>query len=58
MTKLFLDASYLIALELTNDQNHQITLHHWQTLDKKTVLLVTTSYIFDGVYDGYGKNDS
>ncbi|EAZ92024.1 type II toxin-antitoxin system VapC family toxin [Crocosphaera chwakensis] len=48
-TRLFLDVSYLIALELTNDQNHQITLRHWQTLDKKKILLVTTSYIFDEV---------
>ncbi|ACB52198.1 hypothetical protein cce_2850 [Crocosphaera subtropica ATCC 51142] len=46
-TRLFLDASYVIALELTNDQNHQITLRRWQTLDKKKILLVTTSYIFD-----------
>lgn len=46
---LFLDASYLIALELSNDQNHQITLNHWQSLDKNTVRLVTTSYIFDEV---------
>ena len=49
MTKLFLDASYLIALELSNDQNHQVTLNHWQSLDKKMIDLVTTSYIFDEV---------
>ncbi len=49
ITKLFLDASYLIALELSNDQNHQLALSHWQTLDKKMINLVTTSYIFDEV---------
>ncbi|MGK7930987.1 MAG: type II toxin-antitoxin system VapC family toxin [Microcystaceae cyanobacterium] len=49
MTNLFLDASYLIALELTSDQNHQVTLNHWQSLDKKAIRLVTTSYVFDEV---------
>ncbi len=45
----FLDASYIIALELADDQNHQIALNHWQNLDKKELKLYTTSYIFDEV---------
>ncbi|NEP50033.1 MAG: PIN domain-containing protein, partial [Moorea sp. SIO3C2] len=49
MNCLFLDTSYLIALELADDQNHQITLNHWQSLDKTNLKLVTTSYVFDEV---------
>ncbi|AOY82046.1 PIN domain-containing protein [Moorena producens JHB] len=47
MNCLFLDTSYMIALELADDQNHQITLNHWQNLDKTNLKLVTTSYVFD-----------
>jgi predicted nucleic acid-binding protein len=49
MNLFFLDTSYVIALELADDQNHQITLQHWQSLDRKNLKLVTTSYIFDEV---------
>jgi predicted nucleic acid-binding protein len=45
----FLDASYIISLELADDQNHINTLKHWQILDKKQLHLTTTSYIFDEV---------
>lgn len=45
----FLDASYIIALELADDQNHTKALKHWQILDKKQLHLITTSYIFDEV---------
>jgi predicted nucleic acid-binding protein len=45
----FLDASYVIALELADDQNHQKALSHWQNIDKKQLKLTTTSYIFDEV---------
>lgn len=45
----FLDASYIIALELRDDQNHQKAIEHWQSLDKKSLKLTTTSYIFDEV---------
>lgn len=45
----FLDASYIIALELSDDQNHIRALKHWQSLNKKQLHLITTSYIFDEV---------
>lgn len=45
----FLDASYIIALELKDDQNHQKAIEHWQSLDKKGLKLTTSSYVFDEV---------
>jgi predicted nucleic acid-binding protein len=48
MQKLFIDSSYFIALQLRNEQNHQIALSHWQGLDR-TQCFVTTSFIFDEV---------
>ena len=48
MKKLFIDSSYFIALQLRNEQNHQVTLTHWQSLDR-TQYFVTTSFIFDEV---------
>ena len=47
MNYLFLDTSYIVALELFDDQNHKKTLEHWRNLDKTNLVLVTTSYIFD-----------
>ncbi|NCR42387.1 MAG: type II toxin-antitoxin system VapC family toxin [Microcystis aeruginosa W13-11] len=49
MNCFFLDASYIVALELVDDQNHQLALQHWRSLDRKNLKLVTTSYIFDEV---------
>jgi predicted nucleic acid-binding protein len=49
MNCFFLDASYIIALELFDDQNHQLALQHWRSLDRKNLKLVTTSYICDEV---------
>jgi predicted nucleic acid-binding protein len=48
MQKLFIDSSYFIALQLRNEQNHQVALSHWQGLDRSQCL-VTTSFIFDEV---------
>jgi predicted nucleic acid-binding protein len=45
----YLLTSYLLALELTNDQNHQSAKAHWQQFTSKLPLLVTTSYVFDEV---------
>ena len=46
---VFIDTGYLLALELSNDQNHEIAKQHWG----KTLLalppLVTTSYVFDEI---------
>ena len=49
MNHLFLDSSYVIALEITNEQNHQSALTYWQTLSRQDTNLVTTSYIFDEI---------
>ena len=49
MTVLFLDASYIIALELSDDQNHEAALRHWRSIRGTTSKLVTTSYIFDEI---------
>lgn len=47
--KIFLDTSYLLALELASDQNHQIAQAHWQQVIVALPGFVTTSYIFDEV---------
>jgi len=47
MTSVFLDTSYLLALELANDQNHPAAVRHWQQVSKTVPHLVTTSYVFD-----------
>lgn len=49
MKPLLLDTSYLIALEASDDQNHNTVLRHWQNLLKSLPPLVTTSYVFDEV---------
>jgi predicted nucleic acid-binding protein len=50
MTSLFLDTSYLIAVEYVDDQKHREALKHWRSLSKKPSLhIVTTSYVFDEV---------
>lgn len=49
MNYFFLDASYIIALELVDDPNHQLALQHWRSLERKNLKLITTSYIFDEV---------
>ncbi len=49
MTPFFIDTGYLIALETLDDQNHDITLTHWQGLLKLLPPLFTTSFVFDEV---------
>jgi predicted nucleic acid-binding protein len=49
MTSVFLDTSYLLALELANDQNHAAAIRHWRQITKALPRLVTTSYVFDEV---------
>jgi predicted nucleic acid-binding protein len=43
---LFVDTSFLLALELRNDQNHQTAAKQWQSLSRNLPRLVTTSYVF------------
>jgi predicted nucleic acid-binding protein len=49
MTPLFIDTSYLLALELKNDQNHEAAVDHWRRLSASPPPLITTSYVFDEV---------
>lgn len=49
MTSLFLDANYLIALEVSDDQHHQDAQQHWTKLLESPVSLVTTTYVLDEV---------
>lgn len=49
MNAVFLDTGYVLALELSNDQNHRAASKHWRSLSKKLPPLVTTSYVFDEV---------
>ncbi|MEX0270710.1 type II toxin-antitoxin system VapC family toxin [Leptolyngbyaceae cyanobacterium UHCC 1019] len=47
MLPVFLDTSYILALNLSNDQHHTQARQHWQTLTLALPLFVTTSYVFD-----------
>lgn len=47
--RLFLDANYLIALEVENDQHHHEAASHWTTLFEAPLTLVTTSYVLDEI---------
>lgn len=45
MTSLFLDTSYLIAVENADDQHHKAASAHWASLLKSPRRLVTRSYV-------------
>jgi uncharacterized protein len=45
----FLDTSYVLALEIKNDNAHQQVRKNWATLATSKPSLVTTTYIFDEV---------
>ena len=49
MTTVFLDTSYIIALEITDDQYHSQALNYWQSLLSGAPQLVKTSFILDEV---------
>src|ERR1700756_4274383 len=49
MNTVFIDTSYLLALELANDQNHQVAVQHWRRVVLSLPPLVITSYVFDEV---------
>jgi predicted nucleic acid-binding protein len=49
MNRLFLDTSYLLALELANDHNHHTAVQHWQQVSATHPSFMTTSYVFDEV---------
>lgn len=43
----FLDTSYILALEIRNEDAHQKVLQSWAILAPSKPFLVTTTYIFD-----------
>jgi len=45
----FLDTSYILALEIKNEDAHQKVLQNWAILIKSKPFLITTTYIFDEV---------
>ncbi|HAN76222.1 MAG TPA: nucleic acid-binding protein [Planktothrix sp. UBA8402] len=45
----FLDTSYILALEIKNEDAHQQVLQNWTNLAKSKPFLVTTTYIFDEI---------
>lgn len=49
MNAVLIDTSYLLALEIANDQNHQAAEAHWQKVVSSLPPLATTSYVFDEV---------
>jgi predicted nucleic acid-binding protein len=50
MTSLFLDTSYLIAVEVEDDQNHLAASLHWKHLLRSPLRqVVTTSYVVNEV---------
>jgi predicted nucleic acid-binding protein len=49
MSALFIDTSYLLALELTSDQNHRAAIEHWKVISDQFPPFVTTSYVFTEV---------
>lgn len=49
MTSLFLNANFVIALEISDDQHHYEAGQYWKTLIETSFSLVTTSYIVDEI---------
>lgn len=49
MTTLFLDTSFVIALELVDEQYHDRAIDCWRGLSRGSPRLVTTSYVFDEI---------
>jgi len=49
MNMVFADFSYLVALELEDDQSHHATRQHWNRLGMQLPKLVVTSFILGEV---------
>ena len=49
MTTIFLDTSFIIALELVDEQYHQIAINYWQGLIQSSPQFVISSYVFDEI---------
>jgi uncharacterized protein len=46
---IFLDTSFVLALELKDEQHHPLAMNHWRLVATSKPNLVTTSYVFDEV---------
>jgi len=46
MKPVFLDTGYLIALEASDDQNHEAARRHWGRFSRRLPPLVATSLVF------------
>ena len=58
MSLLFLDTSYVIAVEAEDDQHHKEAITHWQDLcSPKAPDLVTTSFVFDEIVTFFNSRD-
>jgi predicted nucleic acid-binding protein len=49
MAILFLDTSFVIALELMDERHHSVAKQYWQELRSSLPKLVTSSYVFDEI---------
>lgn len=49
MSSVFLDTTYVIALEASDDQHHGAAQQHWRPFLKQKPHLVTTTYVFDEI---------
>ncbi len=47
MSAVLVDTSYLIALDLASDQDHDAAARHWQSVAANLPQIVVTSFIFD-----------
>lgn len=44
---IFVDTSYIIALEASDDQHHKKAKDHWANIIEQDPMLIATYYIFD-----------
>lgn len=49
MRPVFVDTSYLIALEASDDQHHATAKTHWDGFRRALPSILTTSFVFDEV---------
>ena len=49
LSPVFLDTSFVVALELSDDQHHDEAVGFWDKLANLSPAIVTTSYVFDEI---------
>jgi uncharacterized protein len=54
---LFVDTSFILALELTDDQHHDSALQCWRSLATRQPTLVATSYVFDEIVTSFNSRN-